>query len=137
VLTRKDMMTAHEWCFYGWREGAAHKWFGPNNIPDVWQIKKINPLNMCHITEKPVELAARAIEYSSKSGENVLDLFGGSGSTLIACEQLHRNAYLMEIDTLYCDVIVQRYCQFTGQEAIRITPKGKRSRHRSLNKQAA
>ena len=82
VLTRKDMMGNHEWAFYGWREGAGHKWFGPNNIPDVWSVKKVNPQAMVHLTEKPVELAVRSIQYSSRLGENVLDLFGGSGSTL-------------------------------------------------------
>jgi DNA modification methylase len=74
---------------------------------------------MIHLTEKPVELATRAIEYSSKPGEQVLDLFGGSGSTLIAAEQTGRKAYLMELDPLYCDVIVQRYEQFTGKKAER------------------
>ncbi len=86
VLTRKDFMGAHEWCFYGWREGAAHVFFGPNNVTDLWHVKKVNPQSMVHLTEKPVELAARAIKYSSRVGENVLDLFGGSGSTLIGCE---------------------------------------------------
>jgi DNA modification methylase len=75
---------------------------------------------MVHLTEKPVELATRAIEYSSKPGENVLDLFGGSGSTLIAAEQTGRNAYLMEIDPPYCDVIVARFEQFTGRKAERV-----------------
>jgi DNA modification methylase len=70
---------------------------------------------MIHLTEKPVELAVRAIQYSSRPGENVLDLFGGSGSTLIACEQTGRNAYLCELDPLYADVICQRYEQFTGK----------------------
>jgi len=74
---------------------------------------------MVHLTEKPTALAARAIEYSSQFGENVLDLFGGSGSTLIACEQLGRNAYLMELDGLYCDIIVTRWEQFTGKKAER------------------
>ena len=60
VLTRKDYMGAHEWCFYGWREGAAHQFFGPNNVTDLWAIKKVSPQNMVHLTEKPVELAARA-----------------------------------------------------------------------------
>lgn len=69
---------------------------------------------MIHLTEKPVELAARAIQYSSKPGENVLDLFGGSGSTLVACKQTGRKAYLMEVDELYCDVIVKRWEEFTG-----------------------
>jgi len=117
VLTRKDFMGNHEWCFYGWREGAGHKFFGPNNATDVWPIKKINPQSMVHLTEKPVELAARALQYSSRPGESVLDLFGGSGPTLIAAQQLDRRAYLMELDALYCDVIVQRWEKFTGRKA--------------------
>jgi DNA modification methylase len=120
VLTRKDFMGNHEWAFYVWREGAGHKFFGPNNVPDVWPIKKVSPQSMVHLTEKPVELAVRAIQYSSLQGENVLDLFGGSGSTLIACEQTGRKAYLMEIDSLYCDVIVTRWEQFTGKKAKRM-----------------
>lgn len=119
VLTRKDFMGNHEWCFYGWKEGAAHKFYGPNNVPDVWSVKKVSPQSMVHLTEKPVELAKRAIEYSSVPGEHVLDLFGGSGSTLIGCEQTGRKAFLMELDPLYCDVIVQRWQQFTGQAATR------------------
>ena len=119
VLTRKDFMGNHEWCFYGWREGAAHVFLGPNNAPDVWSVKKINPNAMIHLTEKPVELAARAMQYSSRAGENVLDLFGGSGSTLIAAEQTERRAFLMELDPLYCDVIVQRCEKFTGRKAER------------------
>lgn len=121
VLTRKDFMGNHEWCFYGWREGAAHKFYGPSNVSDVWSVKKVNPQSMVHLTEKPVELAVRAIQYSSLAGENVLDLFGGSGSTLIAAEQTGRNAYLMELDPLYCDVIVQRWEKFTGKKARRIS----------------
>jgi DNA modification methylase len=72
---------------------------------------------MIHLTEKPVELAERAMTYSSRRGENVLDLFGGSGSTLIAAERLGRRAYLMELDPAYCDVIVDRWQSFTGQKA--------------------
>jgi DNA modification methylase len=117
VLTRKDYMGDHEWAFYGWREGASHQFFGPANATDVWSVKKVNPQSMVHLTEKPVELAARAIEYSSRSGENVLDLFGGSGGTLIAAEQAGRRAFVMELDALYCDVIVRRWEQFTGQPA--------------------
>ncbi|MFL5330041.1 MAG: DNA-methyltransferase [Gemmataceae bacterium] len=114
VLTRKDFMGAHEWCFYGWREGVAHCYFGPNNATDLWQVKKVNPQSMIHLTEKPVELAERAIEYSSQPGENVLDLFGGSGSTLIAAERTKRTAFLMELDPPYCDVICQRWTEYTG-----------------------
>jgi len=119
VLTRKDFMGNHEWCFYGWREGAGHKYFGPNNATDVWVVKKVNPASMIHLTEKPVELAVRAIEYSSRPGENVLDLFGGSGSTLIACEKTGRRAFLMELDALYADVICDRYFRFSGKAPIR------------------
>jgi len=117
VLTRKDFMGAHEWCFYGWREGAAH-YFNPGvtNATDLWRVKKVNPIAMVHLTEKPVELAERAIQYSSRRGEHVLDLFGGSGSTLIAAERMNRRAFLMEIDPAYCDVIVQRWQDFTGEK---------------------
>ena len=74
---------------------------------------------MVHLTEKPVELAARALQYSSRPGENVLDPFGGSGSTLIAAEQTKRQALVMELDPLYCDIIVQRWQNFTGRKALR------------------
>ena len=117
VLTRKDYMGAFEICFYGWREGAAHEFFGPNNATDLWDVKKVNPQSMVHLTEKPVELAELAMTYSSKRGENVLDLFGGSGSTMIAAERLGRRAFLMEIDPAYCDVIVTRWQNYTGKKA--------------------
>jgi DNA modification methylase len=118
VLTRKDFMGNHEWCFYGWRAGAAH-YFAPglHNATDVWNVKKVNPASMVHLTEKPVRLAELAMEYSSRKGENVLDLFGGSGSTLIAAERMNRRAFLMELDPAYCDVIVQRWQDFTGKRA--------------------
>ena len=126
VISRKDFMGAHEWCFYGWREGAAHKYFGPNNATDLWAIKKVNPQSMVHLTEKPVALAVRAIQYSSRKGENVLDLFGGSGSTLIGCQQTQRKSFVMEIDPPYCDVICQRYVGFTGNSGsvLLVTPDG-------------
>jgi DNA modification methylase len=88
---------------------------------------------MIHLTEKPVELARRAILYSSRSGENVLDLFGGSGSTLIACEETERKAYLMEIDTLYADVIVGRWEKFAGKEAV-LEATGKTFRETALER---
>ncbi|MBL9147406.1 MAG: ParB N-terminal domain-containing protein [Phycisphaerae bacterium] len=124
VLTRKDFMGAFEIAFYGWREGAAHLYLGPNNATDLWHVKKVNPQSMVHLTEKPVELAVRAMQYSSRPGENVLDLFGGSGSTLIAAEQTGRKSFLMELDPLYCDVIVQRYEEFTGKKAERVSAIG-------------
>jgi DNA modification methylase len=118
VLTRKDFLGCFELAFYGWKEGAAHQFFGPNNAPDLWHVKKINPMQMEHLTSKPAELAVRAMQYSSRPGENVLDLFGGSGSTLIGAEQTGRKSYLMEIDTLYCDIIADRFQRFTGKPAI-------------------
>ncbi|MHC4670731.1 MAG: DNA methyltransferase, partial [Planctomycetota bacterium] len=111
---------AHESAFYGWKPGEAHRFFGPANVSDLWRVKKVSPQVMVHLTEKPVELAIRAMEYSSKRGENVLDLFGGSGSTLIGAEQAGRRALLMEIDPLYCDVIVRRWEEFTGRKAERV-----------------
>jgi DNA modification methylase len=122
VLTRKDFMGNHEWCFYGWREGAAHVFLGPNNAVDVWSIKKVNPQSMIHLTEKPVELAVRSLQYSSRPGENVLDLFGGSGSTLIAAEQTGRRAFLMELDPLYAAILRE------------ITAKGPQARFRKVER---
>ncbi|WP_315851812.1 DNA methyltransferase [Thermogemmata fonticola] len=93
---------------------------------DVWNLSVeghpsfVTAVGLSHNTEKPVELAVRAMQYSSRPGENVLDLFGGSGSTLIAAEQTGRRAFVMELDPLYCDVIVQRFEQFSGKKAERI-----------------
>ena len=102
---------------YGWREGAAHKYYGPHNATDLWSIKKPSQAEQVHLTQKPTELIIRAPQYSSKPKQNIFDLFGGSGSTLIACEQTKRRALLMEIDPLYCDVIVKRWEEFTGKQA--------------------
>ena len=102
--------------FLSLERGAGHKFFGPKNVPDLWQVKKVNPNKMVHLTEKPVELAVRAMQYSSRAGENVLDLFGGSGSTLIAAEQTGRKAS-DGARPAYCDVIVQRFENFTGKKA--------------------
>jgi len=118
VLTRKDMMGCFEVVFYGWKEGAAHKFYGPANATDLWHVKKINPQTMEHLTQKPVELALRALQYSSVPGEHVLDLFGGSGSTLIAAEQTGRRSFVMELDPLYADLIVDRYQRFTGKPGV-------------------
>ena len=129
VLTRKDFMGAHEWSLYGWKEGAAHRFFGPPNVTDLWHVKKVSPNAMVHLTEKPVELARRAIEYSSLPGEAVLDPFAGSGSTLVAAEQTGRRAYLMEIDPLYADVVVARF-EAVQREEGRAGPGAERRRWR-------
>jgi len=115
VLTRLDFMGKHEICFYGWKPGAPHKFLGPNNIPDVWFVDKVPSQHMVHLTEKPVEIPRMAIEYSTAPGEKVLDLFGGSGSTLVAAEETGRIAYLMEIDVTYCNVILAR-CNFMNMD---------------------
>ena len=120
VMNRKDFMSCYELCFYCWKEGAAHQFFGPNNATDIWAVKKVNQQQMVHLTEKPTELAVRAIQYSSRPGENVLEIFGGSGSTLIACEQTDRRCFAMELDELYCDIIVRRWEEFTGKKAQKI-----------------
>jgi len=104
-------------CMYLHKEGCSPSWYGPSNEKTVWELKK-EPKNDYHPTQKPVELPERAITNSSKQGDTVLDLFGGSGATLIACEKIGRMARLMELDPKYCDVIVKRWEDFTGKQAI-------------------
>lgn len=86
----------------------------------IWQEKKDNPNEYVHPTQKPVSLSARAIRSSTEIGNNVIDLFGGSGSTVMACEQTGRNCYTMELDPKYCDVIIQRFENFTGTKAVKL-----------------
>ena len=104
-------------CMYLHKEGCSPAWYGPTNEKTVWELKK-ELTNSFHPTQKPVELPERAITNSTKQGDMVLDLFGGSGSTLIACEKINRFARLMELDPKYCDVIVKRWEDFTGKQAI-------------------
>lgn len=104
----------HEIAFYAHRKGKTAAWYGPNNEVTVWEVDRA-ARNDFHPTQKPVELAQRAINNSSASGNLVLDPFGGGGSTLIACEQTGRKARLIEIDPGYCDVICRRYQSLTGQ----------------------
>jgi len=115
VLGRSDYNYKHEPIIYGWKEGG-HKFYSKGSEVSVWEIDKPHKSDL-HPTMKPIELCARAIKNSSLVGDNVLDLFGGSGSTLIACEQLQRNCYMMELDPHYCDVIITRWETFTGQKA--------------------
>lgn len=119
VLGRQDYQWKHEPCLYGWKDGAAHYFIDDRTQSTVWEFNK--PLrNGEHPTMKPVDLIAKAVNNSSRRGNIVLDLFGGSGSTLIACEQLERKCYTMELDPKYCDVIIKRWEQFTGEKAIKI-----------------
>ena len=116
VMGRADYHYRHESIFYGWTPGAAHQ-TPPNRKQDtVWEIKRPK-VNKEHPTMKPVELIERAIQNSSLAGQLVLDAFGGSGSTLIACEQTKRVARLIELDPKYCDVIVKRWENLTGLKA--------------------
>ncbi len=118
VLGRQDYQWRHEPILYGWKPGAAHYFVPDRTQTTVWEIDR--PARSTeHPTMKPVALVATAVANSSRPGEIVLDPFGGSGSTLIACEQFGRSARLLELDPRYCDVIVQRWEQATGRTAIR------------------
>ena len=116
TLGRADYQRQYEPILYGWKEGTDHFWCGARDQGDVWFFNK--PVkNDLHPTMKPVELVERAVRNSSKSKDIVLDLFGGSGSTLIACEKTGRQARLTELDPKYVDVIVRRWEEYTGKEA--------------------
>ena len=108
-----------EFCLYGWKEdNGAHNWYGPVNESTLWQVKRDPTSSYVHPTQKPVALAHRAIKNSSKRGEIVLDVFLGSGTTLIAAEGLERSCYGIEIDPLYCDAIVRRYIRLVGEDKV-------------------
>lgn len=113
VLGRQDYHWRHEPILYGWKEGAAHYFIDDRTQDTIWEYNKPKR-NEEHPTMKPLELCGRAIANSSRVGETVLDLFGGSGSTLIASDQLQRKARLMELDERFVDVIVKRYIKYKG-----------------------
>ena len=149
-LGRQDYKWKHEPCLYGWKDGASHYFIDEFNHPTVFEdkidfdsLKKEEAIQMLkdiyedgisttvihedkptmndlHPTMKPLRLLARLIRNSSKENEKVLDLFGGSGSTLITCEQLNRQCYMMEYDPVYVDVIIDRYENLTGKKAKKI-----------------
>lgn len=116
VLGRQDYHWKHEPCLYGWKDGASHLWANDRKQSTVIDFDKPSK-NGEHPTMKPVGLFDYQIQNNTKSGDVVLDLFGGSGTTLIACEQNKRVAYLMELDPHYCDVILTRWENLTGQKA--------------------
>lgn len=108
----------HEPIMYGWKK--SHEWYGQGQFTkSIWEIPKPTKSDL-HPTTKPVELVANAILNSSKECDSVIDVFGGSGTTLIACEQLNRKCFIMELDPHYCDVIISRWEQFTGKKAIKL-----------------
>jgi DNA modification methylase len=116
TLGRADYHWQHEVCWYGFKtKEPGHHWCGDRKQTTVWDQARDH--NYDHPTQKPVELIERALNNSSKGGDVVLDLFGGSGSTLIACQKNGRKARLMELDPKYCDVIVKRWEEYTGEKA--------------------
>ena len=146
TLGRQDYQWMHEPCLYGWKEGKGHYFSEKRNIPTIISSLDIESLShedlvqllydlreestvmfedrpmvdSLHPTMKPIQLIEKQIKNSSREGDNVLDLFGGSGTTLIACEHLNRHCYVMEYDPKYADVIIQRWEEETGQKAVKV-----------------
>lgn len=119
VLGRQDYQWKHEPCLYGWKNGAAHKWYSDRAQTTVMDFDRPTKSKE-HPTMKPVALITYQIENSSKPGDIVLDLFGGSGTTLIAAEQTGRKARMMELDVRYAQVIIDRYEILTGKTGVLI-----------------
>jgi DNA modification methylase len=115
LLGRGKYQWAHEPCIFG-SKGSPY-FTDDRTKTTVWDFGGYDKSKNVHPTQKPIFIPEEAIKNSSKQGSNVLDLFGGSGSTLIACEKLGRNGFILELDPKYCDVIIQRWQQFTGKEA--------------------
>lgn len=116
VLGRQDYQHKHEPCLYGWVEGGSHSWYSDRKQTTVMHFDKPQRSDLPP-TMKPVALFDYQIKNSTKSGDTVLDLFGGSGTTIMACEQDGRNACVMEYDPKYVDVIIKRWEDFTGKKA--------------------
>lgn len=119
VMGRQDYQWKHEPCLYGWKETNSHIWYGDRKQTTVIDWDRPTKADL-HPTMKPVGLFDYQIKNSSKAGDNILDLFGGSGTTIMACEQNNRNAYVVEFDPKYVDVIIERWENFTGQKAVKL-----------------
>ena len=119
VLGRQDYQWRHEPCLYGWKNGASHNWFSDRKQTTVMEFDRPTK-SVEHPTMKPIPLFAYLIQNSSQEGWNVYDSFGGSGTTIMACEQLNRNGFSMELDPHYCDVIINRWETYTGQKAEKV-----------------
>ena len=113
VLGRSPYQWQHEPCLYGWKRSGKHQWYSDRKQTTIWEFEKTKK-NTDHPTMKPISLLAYPIQNSSMSNTLILDPFGGSGSTLIACEQTDRSCYTIELDEKYCDVIVKRYIEQAG-----------------------
>jgi DNA modification methylase len=122
VLSRKDYHTQYEPIWYGWNADAARLTpVEDRKQSDLWEIQRPARSEL-HPTMKPIELVQKSIVNSSKPGDIVIDSFGGSGSTLIACEQTNRKCRMVELDPQYCDVILARWEKFTGKTAELVQP---------------
>jgi len=117
VMGRQDYQSRHEPCLYGWKDGAAHRWYNDRKQTTIMHFDKPSRSDL-HPTMKPLELIAYQIGNSTTSRSVVLDPFLGSGTTLIAAEQLGRSCYGMELSPAYCDVIVRRWENLTGEKAV-------------------
>lgn len=117
VLGRQDYQWKHEPCLYGWKEGAAHNWYSDRRQTTILEFDRPQKSEE-HPTMKPIALFAYQLKNSTPKGGVVLDLFGGSGTSIIACEQTGRKCYTMELDAHYCDVIIKRWENLTGREAV-------------------
>ena len=115
TLSRGDYQSCHEPCMYGWIKDGSHVFYGDRKQTTIWNYPKETVSG--HTTPKAIGFIAKALSNSSKSEDIIIDLFGGSGSTTMACEQLNRICYMMELDPKYCDVIVERWENLTGQKA--------------------
>lgn len=120
VLGRQDYHWKHEPCLYGWKDGAGHNWYSDRKQTTILDFDR-PARNAEHPTMKPVALFAYQIGNNTKAGDIVLDLFGGSGTTIMAAEQNDRKGYVMEYDPRYVDVIIKRWEDFTGQKAVLIS----------------
>lgn len=119
VLGRQDYQWQHEPCLYGWKDGAAHKWYSDRKQTTILEFDK--PLKSEeHPTMKPVPLFAYLMQNSTQAGELTVDLFAGSGTAIIAGEQLKRKVYAMELDPKYCDVIIERWENLTKNKAVKL-----------------
>ena len=123
VLGRQDYQWNHEPCLYGWKDGAAHTWMSDRKQTTILKFNR--PIrNDIHPTMKPIPLFDYQIKNSTRSGDKVLDLFGGSGTTIMACEQNGRTAYVMEYDPKYADAIIDRWQTYTGKKAVLLESEG-------------
>lgn len=124
VLSHNNYHKQYELIFFGYKKGGGNLWFSSREMQDasdVWNVSRDPSKTYVHPTQKPVELPARAIRNSSKKGDIVFEPFSGSGSTMLACEQLERTCYAMEIDPVYCEATLRRWERLTGETAEKVT----------------